>query len=574
MRHVVERYRGLGLATRLLLGGGLFVVVVGIGLLVVLLVGRPSVSVSSGRALVKVKLSGIGTELRGVRATSDGRPISLVEGAGGLVPAHQLTQDETVKVTAVATAPSWLRWLLGGSVSTTKTLRTPEASPAESVALSTRHGRVPVSFDNKVSVVEYRSVGGEIETLHLSRASTVARLSVSPELFAGTVEVAASPEPWEKVASEALSVKWFVVPPDKETLVLADPGPGATSARSDGRITLTFDKPVAKLLGSSRPILKPSVPGSWSERGPNTLVFTPKGFGFGPGTVVTVSFPEPVTITSASGIPGTSRTASAAKGSLASANTVTDATSFHFTTGPGSVLRLEEILAQLHYLPLNFVPASGAKVPRTFAEEVATMSRPLPGTFSWRWASTPASLEAEWAEGEANTMLKGALMAFEAAESSYDGYQADEETVNQLADASLWRELLEADLKDSLDPSPYAYVYVSQNLPETLTIWENGRIVLTSPCNTGIPESPTANGTFPIYVRFTFNYMSGFNPDGSYYDDPVYWINYFNGGDAVHGFIRASYGFPQSLGCVELPIPTAQVAFGYLAIGDLVTVAP
>jgi hypothetical protein len=37
----------------------------------------------------------------------------------------------------------------------------------------------------------------------------------------------------------------------------------------------------------------------------------------------------------------------------------------------------------------------------------------------------------------------------------------------------------------------------------------------------------------------------------------VYWINYFNGGDAVHGFVRASYGFPQSLGCVELPIPTA-----------------
>jgi lipoprotein-anchoring transpeptidase ErfK/SrfK len=66
--------------------------------------------------------------------------------------------------------------------------------------------------------------------------------------------------------------------------------------------------------------------------------------------------------------------------------------------------------------------------------------------------------------------------------------------------------------------------------------------------------------------------MSGFNPDGSYYHDPVYWINYFNGGDAVHGFVRASYGFPQSLGCVELPIPTAHVAFNHLAVGDLVSV--
>ena len=56
--------------------------------------------------------------------------------------------------------------------------------------------------------------------------------------------------------------------------------------------------------------------------------------------------------------------------------------------------------------------------------------------------------------------------------------------------------------------------------------------MLTTPVNTGIPAAPTALGTYPIYVRYTFNYMTGFNPDGSYYDDPVYWINYFNGGDA------------------------------------------
>ena len=98
--------------------------------------------------------------------------------------------------------------------------------------------------------------------------------------------------------------------------------------------------------------------------------------------------------------------------------------------------------------------------------------------------------------------------------------------------------------------------------------------MLTTPTNTGIASRPTALGTYPVYVRYTFNSMSGFNPDGSYYHDPVYWINYFNGGDAVHGFVRGSYGFPQSLGCVELPIPTAQVAFNHLAIGDLVTVAP
>jgi lipoprotein-anchoring transpeptidase ErfK/SrfK len=68
--------------------------------------------------------------------------------------------------------------------------------------------------------------------------------------------------------------------------------------------------------------------------------------------------------------------------------------------------------------------------------------------------------------------------------------------------------------------------------------------------------------------------MSGYNPNGTYYHDLVYWINYFNGGDAVHGFVRASYGFPQSLGCVELPIPVAAQVYPQVHIGTLVTVMP
>jgi lipoprotein-anchoring transpeptidase ErfK/SrfK len=52
----------------------------------------------------------------------------------------------------------------------------------------------------------------------------------------------------------------------------------------------------------------------------------------------------------------------------------------------------------------------------------------------------------------------------------------------------------------------------------------------------------------------------------------VPWVNYFNGGDAVHGYPRAAYGFPQSNGCVELPIETAQTVFGMLSIGDIVEV--
>ncbi len=50
------------------------------------------------------------------------------------------------------------------------------------------------------------------------------------------------------------------------------------------------------------------------------------------------------------------------------------------------------------------------------------------------------------------------------------------------------------------------------------------------------------------------------------------WVNYFDGGVAIHGFVRASYGFPQSLGCVELPLSEAAAAWTWIHYGTVVTV--
>jgi hypothetical protein len=52
----------------------------------------------------------------------------------------------------------------------------------------------------------------------------------------------------------------------------------------------------------------------------------------------------------------------------------------------------------------------------------------------------------------------------------------------------------------------------------------------------------------------------------------VPWVSYFNGGDALHGFLRASYGSAQSLGCVEMPYDVAHRVWGYTPIGTLVDV--
>jgi lipoprotein-anchoring transpeptidase ErfK/SrfK len=446
-------------------------------------------------------------------------------------------------------------------VSVSKTLVTPSASPSATIALASSPGLVPVDFNYPVTRVDYRVDNGPLNILRLERPELVANLDVPADKGAGSLQVVAAPLSWEEVGRLPTNISWFVPPASGAPVALVDPAPGSATATADAPITLIFDEPIAKLFGSSRPALSPRVAGTWSQPDSNTLIFTPSGFGFGPGATVTVSFKQPIA------------TISAVSGDATTAATTSE--HYTFEVAPGSILRMEQILAQLHYLPLNFVPAAGVTEPTDFQGEVAAMSSPLRGKLSWRWFSTPEALQQQWSPGAPDAMLKGALMSFEADQesNSYDGYQEVDETVGQLADASTWDELLHAAASDQVDSNPYSYVYVSENLPETLTLWENGSVVLTTPANTGIPVDPTALGTYPIYVRFTSNWMNGTNPDGTKYHDMVYWINYFNGSDAVHGFYRASYGFPQSLGCVELPISTAKVAFGYLSIGDLVTVA-
>ena len=91
---------------------------------------------------------------------------------------------------------------------------------------------------------------------------------------------------------------------------------------------------------------------------------------------------------------------------------------------------------------------------------------------------------------------------------------------------------------------------VTKNAPESLTLWDNGAPQLVNiPVNTGAPGADTVDGTFPVFEHVTSSRMQGTNPDGTKYDDPdVPWASYFNGGDALHGFVRATYGSPQSNG--------------------------
>ncbi|MGH2842123.1 MAG: L,D-transpeptidase family protein, partial [Solirubrobacteraceae bacterium] len=177
----------------------------------------------------------------------------------------------------------------------------------------------------------------------------------------------------------------------------------------------------------------------------------------------------------------------------------------------------------------------------------------------------PVQLKRLWSPTAPTELTKGAIMAFE----SDHGLAVD-----GLAGPSVWKALISAAVKGERSSFGYTFVMVSENEPESIHVWHDGRIVVHGPVNTGIAAAPTALGTFAVFEHLTVTTMSGVNPDGTPYHDPgIPWDSYFNGGDALHGFIRASYGFPQSLGCVEMPFAQAGQVFPYTPIGTIVNVA-
>jgi hypothetical protein len=323
-------------------------------------------------------------------------------------------------------------------------------------------------------------------------------------------------------------------------VVSTSPAPGATSVALDSDVNVHFTTALAE--DSPLPTLAPAVPGTWVLSSPDTFTFEATATLL-PGTSETVTVPG-----GSSGIEGS-------RGQRLDQ-------SLHetFTTSPMSLLRVQQLLAELGFLPVSFTAANPAPVP---ANEMAVAQL---GTFSWRWNTLPGSFMALWAPGENSVVTEGAIMTFE----SQHGMPTD-----GVAGPKVWSALLAAAATDQTDSyGHYDFVEVSTSLPEHADVWRDGAIAYTTLANTGIEAAPTEEGTWPVYARYVSTTMSGTNPDGSHYDDPgVPWVSYFHGGDALHGFDRASYGRPQSLGCVELPPAHAAVVYPYTPIGTLVTIA-
>jgi len=382
-----------------------------------------------------------------------------------------------------------------------------------------------------------------------ARAGLVVAALALVAIVAGVSALALLANPHSRASTSAkskLSLSGSPVPTTPLRVMSVTPATGSTSVNGGESVQIVFSAPLAP--HPMMPGFTPAVPGQWQVSG-TSLTFTPAA-PFAPSTRYALRIPA--------GLAGLRSTAGKL---LVAAATV------RFSTAPYSRLRLAELLDQLGYLPMSWQPGEtgrlmGGSPTGGLANQEALAFSPPPGSFAWN-PGYPATLQAQWQPGHANPLVRGAVMAFQAQHHL---------TINGVAGPKFWHTLFVAAERWNRNMLGYTYAIVSKGSPETLTIWHNGRVVLHSLANTGIPVAPTVAGTYPVYLRYRFQIMSGTNPGGSHYADPVSFVSYFNGGDAVHYFPRGSYGFPQSLGCVELPYTQAQRAWPYLTYGSLVTV--
>ncbi len=322
--------------------------------------------------------------------------------------------------------------------------------------------------------------------------------------------------------------------PQPEVVTSVAPSSGSTGVAPDTTIAVRFSEPSAP--GSPYPSLSPAVKGTWQVVGLD-LLFTPEA-SFVPSTTYTVT------------VPGGTTGVRARSGSVL-AHSVTSS----FTVAAGSVLRLQQLLAKLGYLPLAFTGPT--PVP-------AGMAIAQPGAFVWRDRGFPEAYTSQWSPTRVTAITQSAIMAFE----TQNGLQADG-TVGP----ALWSALLADVAAGKRDAEPVTYVLVTMTLPEHLTVWVNGVLTFAHvPCNTGVPGAATTVGTYEVFEHVAVSNMRGTDVTGTSYDVTVPWASYFHGGQALHGYPRAAYGFPQSNGCVEMPISTAGRVWPDTPIGTLVTV--
>jgi len=119
--------------------------------------------------------------------------------------------------------------------------------------------------------------------------------------------------------------------------------------------------------------------------------------------------------------------------------------------------------------------------------------------------------------------------------------------------------------------------WIEVNLYEqTLTVYENNRLVFATLVGTGYDPYYTQPGLFQIYEKKELETMTGAFETGKadyYFLENVPWTMYYDGPRALHGaYWRQRYGYELSHGCVNLSVGDSAWLFEWAEVGDWVYV--
>ena len=253
--------------------------------------------------------------------TPKGRTIALTNAGGRLTPVEE-DRARREGHDRGRHPPAGLERLAAGQDRRGSSSRSPRPLPGSTSAVGHPTGgrAVPVTSAN-------RSPASPTPATRPA-APDVARRSREGQ--AGTVEVAAAARSWERIGP-AVTVHWF--PPSKRPVALVGPAPRGSSIPA----TSCASRSRSPSEGARQPAPKLSPRSPATERSnDHTLVFTPTGFGAGLGTHRQATLPPP----------------SPARRAVVRRPT----REIEWTVPAGSPLRLNQLLAEGGYLPVEFKP--------------------------------------------------------------------------------------------------------------------------------------------------------------------------------------------------------------------------
>ena len=289
-----------------------------------------------------------------------------------------------------ARRPGWAGWLVGRTASVTRVLRTPSARlrgrwlELDRASRSSRSSARRCGRSCCACTVTSARCGSPVRA---GRSTSACRQRDRNGREAS--RSAAVPRAWERL-------------PDADSAELV-PGPPARRRRSSSPPPARCWLPAARSRSRSRArcarssatacrrSLRPR-PVAGASSTPIRSSFEPRGLGYPLSSHIAVRLPEPVGLPQASGRRST-RT-------------------LEWDVRHGTILRLEQLLAQAGYLPLAWSPAADPPRPTARTELAATVDPPA-GRFRWRYDNTPHELHALWKTGEWNEIVRGAVMMFE-----------------------------------------------------------------------------------------------------------------------------------------------------------------